>query len=371
MGMFVNGSWTGMMRMVIDRKVDFCLNTLALDAQRYQAVDFSFPYDFDYFTIVSATPNEQSKALTIFKPFSLSVWLMLLASVVVGTVMFHILKGFSRNRFLFTDAWASVLGQTLTGLGTRFSFFVFFAAWSFAMILMGKIYSSDLFSRLISPTFERPIDTIQQLEDSGYAWYVKLGTNQGSIAEDRPKLKSKLGMVPLAEFFDKIHSIPRKRNLAAITSPRPLRSALLEIETGIEFDRYHMSKENVDIFMPAPTLVKRSPLTSHFDRTIITLRQVGILDYLTRLTIYQNSLWPMTKEGKRAEHRRQRHVQRQDAREKLKLVHFTGAFFALLIGYGLGVVAFAFEVFCDRRGRQRVVDLRKASRHRRDLKRRA
>ena len=102
--------------MLIDRQVDFILNSISLDIERYQVVDFSFPYDVEYFSIVTAEPKEEPKTLTILRPFSPVVWLLLGANIAAGAGTFRFLKALSPYRCPIVEAWVVTLSQPVEGI---------------------------------------------------------------------------------------------------------------------------------------------------------------------------------------------------------------------------------------------------------------
>ena len=83
---------------------------------------------------------------------------------------------------------------------------------------------------------------MQQLEDSGYNWYVPMGNLLYTIADNRPKLKSKLETITLTDYTGKAFAIPVERNLAVISSVLPLRRIFTTSSLRERISEYYMEK---------------------------------------------------------------------------------------------------------------------------------
>ena len=85
-----NGSWTGMVKQLMDGEVDFVVAPFSVSNVRRQVIDYSdYPIGTSYVTGIYRKPQSTSTILNlILSPFKLRVWLAFLISIAVYSVIF-------------------------------------------------------------------------------------------------------------------------------------------------------------------------------------------------------------------------------------------------------------------------------------------
>ncbi|ELU06044.1 hypothetical protein CAPTEDRAFT_188571 [Capitella teleta] len=77
-GSYVNGSWTGLVGMLVNKEVDMVVASLSRTPAREMVVDFTAPYYLDHCTVLVKYPDLEDKKWKLFiNPFRWQVWLVL------------------------------------------------------------------------------------------------------------------------------------------------------------------------------------------------------------------------------------------------------------------------------------------------------
>jgi hypothetical protein len=117
--LFPNGSATASMGRAIRREADFILGNIYLKYDRSFVMEYSYAYFLD--TLVFVIP--QGKLLTSFKkliqPFTLTVWIFLTVTLVIGFTIIAILQFKSKTERDFVIG-RNVKGPSLNLIGALF-----------------------------------------------------------------------------------------------------------------------------------------------------------------------------------------------------------------------------------------------------------
>ena len=99
-GVYVPGlkRWTGLMGVLDAKQADIGVTALSITVGRAQAIDFTRAYYVETVTILIKTPEEVQNYLAIFNPFSLLVWLVLLATIVLLIALITIMTKLEDNQ---------------------------------------------------------------------------------------------------------------------------------------------------------------------------------------------------------------------------------------------------------------------------------
>ncbi|XP_064635837.1 glutamate receptor ionotropic, kainate 1-like [Lineus longissimus] len=174
-----DGSWTGMVGMVVRGEADIAVSPLTATAVRATAIDFTIPFMQDGLGIMTKKKNTQDKMFRLFKPFSPTVWILIAVSIVVVGVFQWLVnrstpEGAQRRHeavqgdelSLTENTWmifGNFLGQaSVTWYPVSSSGRTLFNLASFFSIMVMSFYTSDLIAYLAVPS--KP-DYIRNLRD--------------------------------------------------------------------------------------------------------------------------------------------------------------------------------------------------------------
>lgn len=76
-----NGTWSGIVRMLIDKEIDIGLATMQIMAERETVIDFTIPYyDLVGYTVLMARPRPKSSLFKFLTVLETDVWLCILGA---------------------------------------------------------------------------------------------------------------------------------------------------------------------------------------------------------------------------------------------------------------------------------------------------
>ncbi|XP_076442666.1 glutamate receptor 2-like [Babylonia areolata] len=125
-GSEVNGSWTGLMGQVVNKKVDVAAAPLTITSKRRHVVHFSVPFQNFGPVIVlkrpqSPQPTFQERFQHLFAPLTHSVWLMTLVAYFTTSVVLYVICHVNPYewRHLYRDGQATLReGESFTCMNT-------------------------------------------------------------------------------------------------------------------------------------------------------------------------------------------------------------------------------------------------------------
>lgn len=85
-GTFVNNSWTGLLGMLQRNETDFAVNAFALTEDKIGYFDGTTTYWYEGFAFALLTPPLVPRWHVMWRPFTLQVWLSIMATLVLSTL---------------------------------------------------------------------------------------------------------------------------------------------------------------------------------------------------------------------------------------------------------------------------------------------
>ncbi|XP_042202981.1 glutamate receptor ionotropic, delta-1-like [Homarus americanus] len=191
-----NGTWTGMIGMVVYEEADWAVSDITFSPQREANVDFCQTFIYDASELVTPKAQPLPRWLSPVRPFTWEVWLAVVASMVLaGPFLWGLAKychGAHRPHvawFLQFDNALLFILEPLFQRGTKYDIRetpgrVFVGCWLVFTMIVGISYSSSLTSFLIMPGLQSPIQDLRQLVTSDIGWAkVYFGGVQSALLE--------------------------------------------------------------------------------------------------------------------------------------------------------------------------------------------
>ncbi|XP_057374504.2 glutamate receptor ionotropic, delta-2-like [Daphnia carinata] len=351
-GAFINGSWNGLIGMVVREEIEIVGTALSVTYPRSLVVDYTCAFSEDPISLLIPFPQLDSTISGIIKPFQYEVWIgiflcLLIASVVIwliSRVQWRIYRqSFYGQTGWFPHFWflfrvvTNPSGVITFTLATR----IVVASW----LLMGTVfvncYTSSLLSYLMAPTFLPLISTVQDLADSRD---IQIAAPKHSSVDSAlfaattgpfAKLGESLRAHPenLLSMSNNIEDIVFHQRKAFSYQETSLKQRIYNDFRSHKQCRLFIAKEHLFPDQIAFALAKRSPLTKAFNYEVTWLRQLGLLkhwinSYLPRP--YRCSA-PLSSF-------------RPTPNERLTLNYLSSAFLLYGVGISVSVLAFTLEI---------------------------
>ncbi|XP_064101097.1 glutamate receptor ionotropic, delta-2-like [Macrobrachium nipponense] len=195
-----DGTSSGMIGMVARREASLAFGGITLTDVRDTVVDFTYPYHYAYMGIFSRAPKEKSRALAVLSPFTLEVWIgIILATLAIGPALFAVT--WARTRMENCKSISSLpqytfeMFRNLVNQGNLLepkylSQKILLLTWFLFCLVNAALYSGILTAVLAIPTFEKPIDSLEDLPKAvkdGFTLCVNRDTTNEYIFRDADK----------------------------------------------------------------------------------------------------------------------------------------------------------------------------------------
>ncbi|XP_017774907.1 PREDICTED: uncharacterized protein LOC108561472 [Nicrophorus vespilloides] len=303
-------------------------------------VDISFPYTQMCITFLVHKPQLVPSSRFVYQPFKLELWLGIFFLLLMISFVARILRKMYGFYLIVTMGNICMKAlQILVLQGIKFPngalrCLLFF--WLITTVLLSTYYSAGFASTLTSPGYSKPINTLQDMVDEGIHWG---GPDMGNYKtlEGFPKaaLEKLLENYELEDNFDVVNSRLRTKKYATYVKIFPN----VEFVTDTEFlDSY--GQRNLKVLLDCAAeyfmvfgLPKSSPHTAILDKKIQAFSAHGFINHWT-----SKALTPELKYMKNYFTKSS-----SVARTPLNLIKLQGAFYLLIVGSVISLIAFCVE----------------------------
>ncbi|XP_068228807.1 glutamate receptor ionotropic, delta-2-like [Palaemon carinicauda] len=358
-GPLPNGTVTGMIGMVARREAHFAITDITITESREEVADFTTPYYIESMTLVSRRPREKNRAFAAFSPFTPLVnkdevifpetWILKKA---VGTVP----KGYGVNNSLFNIFRSLVRQENLLSSPYWSQKFIFFFWYIFCLVI-SVVYSGMLIATLVTPSFEKPIDSLSDLPEATASGFTVLVTDETSDAymfkeakqgvyaqtwklfnhDDRAK-----SFIPSATYG--MDLILKEKSVYIVAQ---LASKFIAVRKG--FRRYYFARDNFAIQYYGIPCVRGANYRYQFDKILMRINEGALItkwinDEFQKISTNANV--EDTDAGPQAfsiTHLQVRSTQIDTGPQAFTIIHLQAAFYILLLGYLIAAVVFFIE----------------------------
>jgi len=345
-----NGSWTGALGEVLDKKADIAFSGLSINLNRFIYFDVTKAYYFSGFLWIVPCPGPMERVTSISRVFSPSLWLLILIVIILSAGFMYsvsiwlpkFIKESDHYRTIsncFYNVWATFLGISVPKMPVTDRLKIFFVMLVWYSLAMSTVFQAFLTSCLIEPVFQKQITSLRDLIESGieYGYYPGIdvflsNTSDWGFKEmlsnripcyDDSCLARAIGKKDFATIIDTMHAEYKKACAAHDSYGR---------STICSF------KQESQTRLVAMFLEKGSFLTEDINRVINVAIEAGLIDFW-----WKNILDTLRNKAVRDEG----HALMGDY-TVLLLEHLEGAFYLLMLGHGLAFVTFVGELLHNR-----------------------
>ncbi|XP_042204145.1 glutamate receptor ionotropic, delta-2-like [Homarus americanus] len=182
-----DGNWTGMLGMLQREEVEFALGPFGVTASRETVCDFSVPVKTENSAILVERPTQESDMAGFLKPFTPSVWFLILASMVAIFVGFagvmwvegRLFRQRPKNPVSTSALWVM---KAFTQEGTEWlpktdGSRLVVTTWLLASLVFMSSYSGILTAMLTVPRVTIPINSMLDLvSQNDMPWRLESGS---------------------------------------------------------------------------------------------------------------------------------------------------------------------------------------------------
>ncbi|XP_046633088.1 glutamate receptor ionotropic, kainate 3-like isoform X3 [Daphnia pulicaria] len=361
-----NGSWNGMIGMIIEHIVDIGVGPFSVTHSRSKTIDFSVAFHEEPTAILIPPPAEDNRLLACIKPFRLEVWLsLLLFALLLPIVLWKDLTfvwktyqkaavthsqispvkpnvfqekspALAKQYFFILGVLIGQSGQKLSSIG--FSPRLLGAFWCLSAVVFASAYVGILVGFLSFPRLSPIIGKLEELPGSKLGWGVHRGTALETLfTEATTGVYKTIGEGLLKQQGALVDAnadgVQRVTNgsYAFIKEKSYLQFAVGEDYARSGTCRLSIAKQEFFKVNFAFALPTDSPLKHLLDKKILQLIETGLGEYWKKL------YWPPSS-------RKCDDVNRSGgAIKSLNLKDLQGAFVILALGSGLASAIFVAE----------------------------
>lgn len=197
-----NGSWTGVLREVIEGASDVALGGLYYRCHITDMIECSTPYIYDalFWYVPCAQPNPRWASLS--RVFKLSLWLgFIVGYITVSIITWAVVQicntfataenessAYANMAKCFLNLWAVILGVSVTeNIPQKAVIRTVFLLWVVYSLAVNTVYQTFLTSYMVDPGLQHQISSVSELLDSRLEYGI-----YSSFDSLMPDLRSKL-----------------------------------------------------------------------------------------------------------------------------------------------------------------------------------
>ncbi|XP_068216707.1 probable glutamate receptor [Palaemon carinicauda] len=299
-----NGSWTGMLGMLQREEAELALGPFGVSAARAKVCDFSTSLMTEAAGILTVRPTlQRGDVMGFLKPFSLGVWILILASLlsVFGTFAFvmnsegKIFGRKHKNPVATSALWAmkAFTQESTDWLPTTDGSRVVIVTWLLASLVFMSCYSGILTAKLTVPKVDIPIDSMLDLVTKNrIPWRLEVGSFQLQYFREAPGGVQKRiyegydGYVP--DCWAAREAIARGE-YAVICDHTSMKTAMSWDFSTTGACHLYKSKEVINSFSVASAFKRGSKYREKSDYWILKMKEAGLIERWLNMGVTNSS----------------------------------------------------------------------------------
>ncbi|GFR20093.1 glutamate receptor ionotropic, delta-2 [Trichonephila clavata] len=336
-----SGNWTGLIGMVHRGEADMAIGTLGIYEDRYEVIDFGYPYITDGVTFVILKANKQLQLFGFLHVFGFQVWLLILFTLfLVTSITYASSKGNETFFKILFNLSTNILRQPLNLKEYMSKHRITTFTWLVFALMISYFHSAILLSFLAIPTDFQKVRNFRQLsaaiEDGTHRAYTLKSSNYVNYLlnchEDYLKfIGEKIEENHWDITAEEMTKNPLKNKSSAILGPSFIFRLLYgssEMQSKVLFSEDLLGFGNIAI-----AFRKDFCCTSKLYEMVSRLLSSGILNRIMNRESFKHLLSISKKETANLE------------AQAITIKEFYGAFLFLLMGLSISLLVFLGEIF--------------------------
>nr|XP_040576005.1 ionotropic receptor 21a-like [Lepeophtheirus salmonis] len=358
-----DGKWSGVTAMAQRGQVDMIISTIIQTYSRHLILDMTPAFWYDYLVPASPIPSVIPQYLAIIYPFSMYLWILVLLSVVIVPAVFILTARLEYSIIKNPQKYKEMRNWISVARSCWFTYVTFIGenensqkninllccywlcgSWFIFCLIITAGYSSKLKSFLTNPIYSKPINTIEDVLESGLPWgmvkYDELEQKMMEKSNDSSikKIWKNMEFLPFNALPD-VESVFQSKRIV-FDYRMGLQASVqsgYSTQDGISF--VHVSDE--PIFMKSPiawNFNANNPWKFIFDNHINKCIRAGLVEFWARKSLYQLKIDYLKKGGTIKSYTPRSNV------STLTLADLQSAFYILLISYVISTLVLFWEL---------------------------
>lgn len=331
-----NGTWTGMIGMILQGHADIAISRIVLSEDRIQVLPFTYPYASVSITFITQKPIYTPNIVAFLKPFALEVWIFLISSIFIMSFIFYILLA-KRYDFsmLLLRTYSMFLQQDLLVEPQKISEYLIIGFWKIPIVFLSFGYVALLLSFITFPPLTG-VRTIPELSAAVAEGEYRCISYPGGSAS---RVLSKSNDPVMRIIGENIRRNPGSRDIDGVLqmSEKSVKTAFVgSILSILPFKgKYFISDDTFYHTMFGIPLHKDFCCKQKINNIISYIQAAGLIEKITLDYTFRKTL----------QTRLYSSDNNKDIQRKLSLLDFQGAFVFLIVGHTLSFIVFVTEVF--------------------------
>ncbi|XP_071532884.1 ionotropic receptor 21a-like [Panulirus ornatus] len=347
-----NGTFTGMVGLVSNDEAEMGIGNVFLTEERARFITFTTPYDFERACFLTPAPRPLPSWMAVSFPFTLHVWILMTASLVLLTVAVRLMSELVVARspqeiHSTSSAFLIILGQFCNQARpqpTRPPMQVVVGFIMMCGFVVTVFYSSNLTAFMTVKELEQPYTSIRQIVQSGlqvggYSDFWR-AIFRGSANQHVRRLTNKFYRFSDVKQFLRRVFYRKGVLLENMQHLEYLQQTYLTNRAGQSSVRL-MLEECINPFGVGVMLKRNSPLKSAIDTTIQRLREGGLVERFFQEVLKKEQSRNLSASFSLA---KDSNKTLSDGVQPLTFQHIQGAFLVLGVGLGFALLLLLAEV---------------------------
>ncbi|XP_050515869.1 uncharacterized protein LOC114324953 [Diabrotica virgifera virgifera] len=349
-------NWTGdgLLGLVVDDTVDFTFSAMGPWGQLHPYVDFSVTFERSGITCIVPAPTLAAGWLTPWYSYSNSMWSLVGASFLTCAFV-HFLMALLKTKMLInssTELANKSFGNSILVMvkiflvqcvddvdsppgryGTLFMGLLFMYS-----LFLSSTYSSGLAAVMTLPRYNHPIETVQDLLDSGIPWVAPHEIWIFSISHSEvPIFKAIINAFLAEPSEEKLQDFSKTRDYTFAVERLPQATFAFPIDIHDDvIENFRVLKEDLYFEQLVVIARKSSVILPVLNKYLLRFCELGLIDH------WQNEAVLLF--GNPHMSRAILSNAKTATVGKLKWTHVEGAFGVLIFGQLIGLLVFIFEI---------------------------
>ncbi|XP_053626541.1 probable glutamate receptor [Cherax quadricarinatus] len=351
-----NGSWSGMVGMVMREEVSIGAGPFMVDRWRAEVVDFTVPILIDYWRILGARGLPEVDPWSFLFPMSPTVWVAIIVALMVLAASLFLMSSCFFLASDYKNKWLSrtfdyiriLLQQDMTVPICYWWERMLLVVWMMITLVITRSYSGNLMALLAVRHIPQPYQSLRDVmddssvtviweKDSASVPYLK-SANSGIYREVADAEKTgRLIWRTHSEFAEALDTLVRRGDHVLIDVDNAIRSYIAQDFTKTGQCSFYESREEFLLIMLSMIGQKDSPLVPALSKRIMWMTEAGLF--------FQ---WLVAEEPNSTVCYRT--SSKITVNAALSLTNISGMFVIILVGYFTSLFVFFIELLipCSR-----------------------